>query len=330
VEVVADLTLVVCSQFASKESDYVLRLDSMDGSVGDSAVERLKFGLAPEDHVGGVLHLHQAPMIPRTEISSCRAILGRDFIQVPVKSPDVQGIGQDLSAREVDNVDEGIFQQGASDPFFLELYGQLVMPVEIELQAERCPGGHPQVAQPQLRVDEVEVVMQAFRLGGLESGLSSGLVVPGPERGSGFHRREDVDQTGVITTPGDDCLDALFLPKVVAPDELDLQSVLAGKLLSACADLLSEPLGEQRVIEEANSPHPQVPRHGFCMADVGERANNHHPVEAGQGATNFGCMPTYKCFHGGYYHSTRALLPVESNQENLFGSGYAGLGYGWV
>ena len=150
-------------------------------------------------------------------------------------------------------------------------------------------------------MDEVEVVMQTFRLGGLEGGLSGGLVVPGLERGAWFHRREDVDQTGVTTTLGDDYLDALLFSEVVTADELDLQSVLAGELLSACPDLLPEPLCEQWIIKETDSPHPQIPRHGLCMADVGERANNYYPVETGQDATNFGCMSIYKCFHGGYY-----------------------------
>lgn len=301
VEVVANLPLVVGGQLASKESDDVLRLDSMDGSMGDGAVERLEFVLPPEDNIGGVLHLHQAPVISRGKMASDRAVLGRDLVQVPVQSPDIQGIGQGLGAGEVGNVDEGILQHGVSDAFFLELEGQFVMPVEIELQAERCPGGDPQVTQPQFRMDEIEVVMQTFRLGGLEGCLASGLVMPGPERGAGFHRREYVDQARVITMPGDDCFDALFLTEVVAPDELDLQTVLTSKLPSACADLLPKLLGEQRIIEEANSSHPQMPRHSLRMADVGERTNNYHPVKARQSTTNFGCMPFYKCFHGGYY-----------------------------
>jgi len=301
VEVVADLPLVGSGQLASEESDNVLRLDSMDGSAGDGGVERLEFVLSPEDHVGGVFHLHQAPVIPRGEMASCRAILGGNFVQLPVKSPDIRGIGQELGTGKIGNIDEGIFEQGVSDSFFLELDGQFVMPIEIELQAERRPGGHAQVAQSQFRVDEVEVVMQTFRLSGLEGGLSGGLVVPGPERGAGFHRREDVNQTGVVTTLGDDRLDALFLPEVVSPDELDLQSALAGELPGACADLLPKTLGEQWVIKEANSPYPQMPGHRLCMANVGERANNYYPVETGQGAANYGCMPIYKCSHGGYY-----------------------------
>jgi hypothetical protein len=38
-----------------------------------------------------------------------------------VESPDIQDIGQSLGAGEVGNVDEGVFQQGVSDSFFLNL-----------------------------------------------------------------------------------------------------------------------------------------------------------------------------------------------------------------
>ena len=53
------------------------------------------------------------------------------------------------------------------------------MPIEIEMRAERRPGGDPQIAQSKfwVWVDEVEVVMQTFRLYGLGGDLSSGLVV---------------------------------------------------------------------------------------------------------------------------------------------------------
>ena len=152
VEVVADLPLVGGSQFASQESDDVLRLDGLNGGVSDSSVERLEVSLAPEDHVGGVLHLHQAPVIPRKEVPTHRAVLPRDLVQVPMESLYIQGIGQRLGMGEVGNVDEGIVEQSISDSFLLELDGQLVMAVEIELQTEWRPGGYPQVAKPQFRV----------------------------------------------------------------------------------------------------------------------------------------------------------------------------------
>ena len=162
-------------------------------------------------------------------------------------------------------------------------------------------------------MDEVEVVMQTFRLAGLQDGPATGLVVPGLERGTGFHRREDVDQARVITALGDDRLDSLLLPEVVAPDELDDQPALLGEFLGVSTDLLSEGLGEQWVVEEGNATDSQVSRHGLGMADISECARDRHPVKAGQGATNLRCMPVYKCLHGGYYRSIHALSPRDGD-----------------
>ncbi len=162
--------------------------------------------------------------------------------------------------------------------------------------------------------------MQTFRLGSFKGGLSTGLVVPGFEGGAWFHCRKNVDQTRVITALGDDRLDTLLLPKVVAPDELDDQTVLLGEYLGVSADLFSKRLGEQGVVKEANAIDSQVPRHGLCMADISERAGNHHPVEAGQGAMNLGCMPIYKRIHGGIIAQSMSLYQ-EDGAESLFGSG---------
>ena len=319
-EVVTDLPLVGGGQFASQESDDVLRLDGVDGSVGNGGIEGLEVGLAPEDNVGGVLHLHQAPVIPRSEISGYRTVPGGYPVQVLVESPDIEVIGERLGAGEVGDIDEGVFQRGAGDAFFLKLGSQLIMPVEIELKAERCPGWHPQVAKPQFGVDEVEVVMQTLGFGGSKGGLATGLVMPGLERGTGFHCREDVDQTGVITALGDDRLDALLLPEAVAPDELDVQPVLSGEFLGVSTDLLPELLGEQWIVEEANTNNSQVPRHGLGVADIGERTCDHHPVKARQGATNLGCMSVYERLHRVII--TQSTFHCQENGgESLFGSG---------
>ena len=45
---------------------------------------------------------------------------------------------------------------------FFQALRQPVVAVEIDLQAERRPGRHADVAQPEGLIDEVEVVMEAF------------------------------------------------------------------------------------------------------------------------------------------------------------------------
>jgi hypothetical protein len=57
------------------------------------------------------------------------------------------------------------------------------MPVAVELQPGRGPGGDPEVAGAKRGMDVVEVV-PALRLGRLEGGLPALFVAPGPERGA--------------------------------------------------------------------------------------------------------------------------------------------------
>jgi len=287
VKVVANFPLVVGGQLTSKESNNVFWLDSMDGSMGDGGIERLEISLSLEDNVGGIFHLHQTPMISRGKISSYRAILSGNFVEVLMEPTNIQCISQCLSTIKVGNVDKGIFQHGISDPFFLEFDSQFIMPIEIELQAEWCPGRHTKVTQPQLWMNEIEVVMQAFRLGGLEISLAGSLIMPRFKGGAGLHCREDMNHTGVIAPLVNNRLDAFFLPEIVAPDEFDVQSILTSKLLGVCTDLLTELPGKQRIIKEANPLDPQMTRHGLCMADIWQRTSNYYPVEAGQGAKNF-------------------------------------------
>ena len=160
---------------------------------------------------------------------------------------------QRLGTGEVSDVDEGVIQQGVGDACFLELESQAIMAVEIELQTEGGPGGHPEVAQAQLRMYEVEVVMQAFGIGGLKHGLSTGLVMPGPERGARLHSREDVDQARVVSAGFQNLVDTLFLTKSLAfADELDFQPVLLSDGIGIVPDDISQGLSKVLVVKDAN------------------------------------------------------------------------------
>jgi hypothetical protein len=64
-----------------------------------------------------------------------------------------------LSFRKIVDGHEGIVHQSIADPAPLELPRQPVVSIAVELQPERTPGWYAHIAQPQLWVDEVEVVM---------------------------------------------------------------------------------------------------------------------------------------------------------------------------
>ena len=153
-----------------------------------------------------------------------------------------------MRPREVRDVHEGVLQSGIADARPVQLPRQGVMAVEVELQAEGRPRRDPQVAQAELRVEEVEVVVQALGLGGLEEGPARRLVVPRPERGAGFHRREDVDQPGMRPPLREDRLDAFLLAKVLALNEVDLQAVRLRQSLGMGAELVAKRLPPQALL----------------------------------------------------------------------------------
>jgi hypothetical protein len=161
-----------------------------------------------------------------------------------------------------------------------------VVAVEVELEAERSPCRHAQVAQAELLVDEVEVVVNALPVVGLEEVPSGLLVVPWLERQTGFESGEDVDESRPSPALGEDLLDPVLLPEGLLADELDLEPAVLGHALGVVPYLVPQGLRPAGEVEQTNSLDPQVDAHGVGMADVGKGAGDDDPVEAGQHATD--------------------------------------------
>lgn len=75
------------------------------------------------------------------------------------------------------------------DAGLLELTGQPVAAVAVELETEGRPGGHPEIAQAELGVEEVEVVVEALPVLVAQGGLARG---PIDEAGGAIDDRRDV------------------------------------------------------------------------------------------------------------------------------------------
>jgi hypothetical protein len=89
----------------------VLGLDRMDGAVGQRLVERLQVGRAPEDHVGGVLHLHEAPVVAGREVPAGWTVPDRQPVQAAGQATDIEPVCQRLGAGEVRDLDERVVEQ---------------------------------------------------------------------------------------------------------------------------------------------------------------------------------------------------------------------------
>ena len=292
VKVVADLGLHVSSELMAQERRHVVRLDSVDRRARQDLVQRSEVSLALEDDVGGVFDLHQAPVVARFELLDDGAVDARPAVQLPVQCANNQLLGQFLSSREILDLDEGVVGESKADPSLAQLGRQVVMAIEVELEPERYPGRHTQVAQPKPLIDEVEVVVQTLRVPVPERQLARLLVVPGPVGRTGFHRREDMDQAGMLAPLTKDLLDPAFLAEIALPfDVLDLQAVLLGQALGVTPNLFAQGLGELGEVEDTDLASPQLCAHRVGIANLGNRACNDYPVEARQSPADLVGVP---------------------------------------
>ena len=210
----------------------MLGLDGVHGSAHDGLVERLKLGLTQKDHVGGILDLHETPVITGAEVVEHRTEPLRPSGKMLVQRLCVEFIGKLLPLFRVGDGDEGVVEHLEGNIGLEQLAGQPGVTIEVDLQPERCPGRNTHVAQAELLVDEVEVVMQALPGGGPEEGAMGGLVVPRLIRRARLHGREDVDQPRMVSALGEDLLDPRLLAECLElADKFDLQPRLGGEPL---------------------------------------------------------------------------------------------------
>ncbi len=198
VKVMTAFILVVAGEFAAEKGGDIGGLDRVDGGADQGLVEGAQVLLPVEDEVGGILHLHQAPVIGGSKARRDRATARGQTIKGGMQLVDREGVGERLRLGAVAEGAERIVEWFDGDAGLPELSGQPVVAVAVELQPERHPGRDPEITQTELRINEVEIVVQTLAVLVAQRGLARHFIMPGREGGAGFHRREDVDQTGVV------------------------------------------------------------------------------------------------------------------------------------
>src|SRR5215813_11418488 len=171
---------------------------TVNGLPGQLFIERFEDGLRAEYQIGGVLDLHQAPVVGRREDVEHGTALPGIAIEDLMQDGGRELIGQGLRPLPVVDAHKGVVGKREADPGSGELAGEPAVPVAIELQAERTPGRDAQIDQAQLGVDEVEVIMQALTGSRAQESAMGLLAVPGLVGGTGFHRRDDMHQAGMV------------------------------------------------------------------------------------------------------------------------------------
>src|SRR5262249_17264801 len=161
-------------------------------------------------------------------------------------------------------------------------WGQPAMSVAIELQAERAPSRHAQIDQAQLGVDEVEVIMQAFAAVRPQEGAMRAFVVPGLVAVTGFHRRDDMHQAGIVATHGKNLGDEVLLADMALGNMFDGHASSTGQFASPVADAIAERFSKSRIVEDADLPRRQKCRHSLRITGPWQRAGDDDAVVAGE------------------------------------------------
>ena len=281
-ELTADLLGELGSDPVAEEGGDVFGFDSEDGLPGKLLIEGFEDGWRAEHQIRGVLDLHETPMVGLSEHVEHRTALLGVPIEDATQHVGREAIGKGLCAPPVVDAQEGVVGKGETDPGGGELAGQPAMPVAIELEAERTPCRHAQIDQAQFGVDEVEVVVQAFAGIRPQEGAMRLFVVPGLIGVAGFHRRDDMDQAGMVAAHGKYLGDDVFLADVLLGKVFDGDASRTGQFGSAVAHPITKRFGKSRIVEDPDLPRRKKPHHPLGIAGPGQRAGDDDPVVAGE------------------------------------------------
>lgn len=296
------LSFKLIRQLSTQESGYVFRLDRMNRRADQLLVDRTQILPALEDDVHGIFHLHKAPVIRRRKVTNHGAIFPGESVKLPMDLSRGKGVGHALSRFKVFDFIKSVVEHLETDLLFPEFGCQFIMTVVIELQTERSPGRNPQIAESKVIQDEVKIVMKTFPIGWLQEGLVCLLVMPGLVRGTRFHGREYVYQTGMRTPLCDDFTDSfLFAKRLFAPDKIDLKVVLLGNPFGVEPNLFSKRLGPFGVVEDPDFMGIKISRHPLGVANRWYCTGNDDTIKTRKYAENLIRVAFGEKFHGSLY-----------------------------
>jgi len=215
-----------------------------------------------------------------------RAAQRRITIEQAVQLIGRKDVRQLLGAHPVVDAHEGVVGRREGDAFRRQLARQPAVAIAIELQAERGPGRHSQIDQPEIGIHEVEIVVQALAAVRAQIGLVRPLVVPRLVGVAGFHRRNDMDQAGMVAALFQHFRDHRFLADMTLGDVLDRDRGFLRQRRRALPHAIAQRRGKLRVIENPNLVGVKKPRHPLRVARPRKRSRHHHPVITGQNTRN--------------------------------------------
>ena len=124
--------------------------------------------------------------------------------------------------------------------------------------------------------------MEAFAGIRPQEGAVRLLVVPGFVAVAGFHRRDDMDQAGMVAAGGKHLGDDVLLAEVVLGNVFDDNASSTRQLGGAVAHSIAKWFGKSRIIEDPDLSRRKKSRHSLRIAGARQRAGDDDPVVAGE------------------------------------------------
>ena len=261
----------------------------------------LQVPLPAKHNVGSIFCLHKAPVTAVGKVTNDRTVFWYDLVELTMKVFSHHRIGQFLSFAKVIDLDKGIVEHLKAYTFSLEIGRQLMMAIVIELQAERRPGGHPQIAQAKLRANEVELIMQTPAGDRLKISLVGLFIMPWLIASTRLHRREYMYQSGMRASLFYNLIDPVFIAEVLLSDKLDLQTILCGQVFGIGTDIVAQRLCPFGIVENPNVLGFKKSGHALGITNTGNRAGQYYAVKARKHPLNLTGMAVDKLFHGWQY-----------------------------
>ena len=156
------------------------------------------------------------------------------------------------------------------------------MSIAIELESERGPGRHTQIAEAIFFVDEIEIVMEAAPRVIFEKCFVRFLVVPWLEGSTCLHGGKNMDESRVVTAFRDDFFNPLFLPEVPLEDELDLESIVTGHGPGAFINHISHGRGPLLKIENPDTGSIEETRDSSRITNIRQSSLDDYSVKTRQ------------------------------------------------
>ena len=114
---------------------------------------------------------------------------------------------------------------------------------------------------------------------------------------AGFHRREDMYESGMRTSLFDNIVNAVFFSEILFADKIDFQTVFFSQFLGVEANLFSHRFNEIGVVKDSNVFFEEQRSHTLGITNARYGSGQYDPVKAGDDTFDFSIVPLDKILH---------------------------------